>query len=131
MKLIRQPTCLHLYPPQIKMLQLHPALRKEELADTHTIMCSGPVMPDPEAVKNILCKADKEIFFQGAYGIPEASYCMLTHSNSEIFSGSVGNLISNTVAKIFDLSTGMSMPANKEGEICLKGPQVSLLTEEI
>jgi long-chain acyl-CoA synthetase len=40
--------------------------------------------------------------------------------------GSVGIPVSDTYAKIVDLETGEPLPPGKEGEICMKGPQVTL-----
>lgn len=38
---------------------------------------------------------------------------------------SIGVLIPNTLGRIVDLSTGETVPANKPGELQVKGPQVN------
>jgi long-subunit acyl-CoA synthetase (AMP-forming) len=40
--------------------------------------------------------------------------------------GSCGVLLPNTQAKITDLETGEALGPNTRGELCVKGPQVSL-----
>lgn len=124
-----QPTCLHLFPPQFKFLEQHPAIKREHFVDTHTIMCNGSVMPSKPTVEALLHKAGKDIFFQGSYGIPEVPYCFMMEpgSKNNHLLTSVGRPLANTVAKVFDLSTGSGLGAYEEGEIGIKGPQVYLL----
>ena len=43
-------------------------------------------------------------------------------------SGSVGQTIPNTMAKIVDITTGKNIGPNQgEGELCIKGPQVKII----
>lgn len=42
--------------------------------------------------------------------------------------GSCGHVLSNVSAKVIDLTTGDMMPANQDGEICVKTPSVIFIT---
>ena len=41
--------------------------------------------------------------------------------------GSCGQPVPNTTFKVIDVMTGKNLEANKEGEICCKGPQVTCI----
>ena len=41
--------------------------------------------------------------------------------------GSCGQPVPNTTFKVIDVMTGKNLEANKEGEICCKGPQVTYI----
>jgi len=60
------------------------------------------------------------------YGMTETS--PVTHSSpanpDEVKHGSVGVAAPNTECKIIDLETGEALPHNKEGELCVRGPQI-------
>src|SRR6185295_14461354 len=51
-----------------------------------------------------------------------------THSTpstpAKVKFGSVGVPAPNTECKVIDLCTGELLPANKEGEVCVRGPQI-------
>lgn len=38
--------------------------------------------------------------------------------------GSCGTVVRNAEAKVIDIETGMSLPYNQPGEICIRGPQI-------
>lgn len=38
--------------------------------------------------------------------------------------GSCGTVVRNAEVKIIDTETGMSLPYNQPGEICIRGPQI-------
>ena len=40
--------------------------------------------------------------------------------------GSIGQLAPSTEGKVIDAETGKSLGPNKEGELCIKGPQVMM-----
>ena len=50
----------------------------------------------------------------------------MTAHDDEIL-GSCGILVPNTQAKICDVETGKSLASGERGELCIKGPQVSLI----
>lgn len=38
--------------------------------------------------------------------------------------GSCGTVVRNAEAKVIDIETGMSLPYNQPGEVCIRGPQI-------
>lgn len=61
-----------------------------------------------------------------AYGLTECTMGATANppDRSKIRQGSVGIPVFDTECKIVDLETGEDLPPGKEGEICIKGPQV-------
>jgi long-chain acyl-CoA synthetase len=61
-----------------------------------------------------------------AYGLTECSMGATANppARSDIRQGSVGLPVFDTECKVVDLATGEDLPGGKEGEICIKGPQV-------
>jgi long-chain acyl-CoA synthetase len=61
-----------------------------------------------------------------AYGMTECSMGATANppARSNIRQGSVGVPVFDTECKVVDLETGEDLPPGKEGEICIKGPQV-------
>lgn len=61
-----------------------------------------------------------------AYGLTECSMGATANppARSDIRQGSVGIPVFDTECKVVDLETGKDLPPGKEGEICIKGPQV-------
>ncbi len=60
------------------------------------------------------------------YGLTECTMGATSNppERSNIRSGSVGIPVFDTECKVVDLETGENLPTGKEGEICIKGPQV-------
>jgi len=61
-----------------------------------------------------------------AYGLTECTMGATANppEESKIRPGSVGIPVFDTECKVVDLETGENLPPGKEGEICIKGPQV-------
>ena len=58
------------------------------------------------------------------WGMTETSpICLMTPMGKTV-PGSCGIAVPNTEVKIIDLDTGKSLPPNKRGELCIRGPQV-------
>ena len=57
----------------------------------------------------------------------ELSPVALSTRDEIMVPGSCGVLISNTEGKIVDVKTGKNVGPNEVGELCIRGPQVSLL----
>ena len=63
-----------------------------------------------------------------AYGMTECSMGATANppDRAHIRQGSVGIPVFDTECKVVDLESGEDLPPGKEGEICIKGPQVML-----
>ena len=59
-----------------------------------------------------------------ADGMTELSPASHYSTSDTVVPGSIGFLLPNSKCKIVDLKTGESLPVGKEGELCVKGPQV-------
>jgi len=70
-----------------------------------------------EAFSGVVCEA---------YGLTECTMVATANppDRSKIRPGSVGLPVFDTECKVVDLETGEDLPPGREGEICVKGPQV-------
>ena len=80
-----------------------------------------PYMNPPQLLCSIM------IIMQG-YGMTEAqvlsmSLCFAKKPFS-VKPKSCGTVVRNARMKIIDLETGLSLPYNQKGEICIRGPQI-------
>jgi long-chain acyl-CoA synthetase len=86
--------------------------------------CRTNAAPLPVAVKEAFENlVGKEILVEG-YGLTETS--PLTHANplQRAKAGSIGIPLPDTDSRIVDIETGEALPAGKEGELVIRGPQV-------
>jgi long-chain acyl-CoA synthetase len=86
--------------------------------------CVSGAAPLPVEVQESFEKLTKGKIVEG-YGLTEAS--PVTHVNPLYGmrkAGSIGVPLPGTDARIVDMSTGESLPFGKEGELCIRGPQV-------
>ena len=116
-------TLAHLVPPVVLTLSNHPAVEHYDLSSLHTIF-SGAA-PLGEGLTRACMQRIKCDIRQG-YGMTETS--PVTHSSpadpAQVKFGSVGTCAPNTECKVVDLENGQALGPNKEGEICVRGPQV-------
>ena len=66
----------------------------------------------------------KSYFIVPGYGLTETSPLVTISPTEGTKHGSVGIVVANTECKIVDLLSGESLPANKTGELWVRGPQV-------
>lgn len=116
-------TMAHIVPPIVLSLSNSPLVDKYNLKTLHTLF-SGAAPLGEALTKACMERLDCKI--RQGYGMTETS--PVTHSspgNPELVKfGSVGVLAPNTECKVVDLETGAANPARKEGEICVRGPQI-------
>jgi acyl-CoA synthetase (AMP-forming)/AMP-acid ligase II len=116
-------TLAHLVPPIVLALSKNPIVDQYNLSSLHTIF-SGAA-PLGEGLTRA-CIERLECDVRQGYGMTETS--PVTHSSpadaNKVKFGSVGPPAPNTECKVVDLETGAALEPNKEGEICVRGPQV-------
>jgi acyl-CoA synthetase (AMP-forming)/AMP-acid ligase II len=116
-------TLAHLVPPIVLALSKNPLVDKYKLPKLKTIFC-GAAPLDENLTRACMQRLDCEI--RQGYGMTETS--PVTHSSpadpSQVKFGSVGVPAPNTECKVVDLETGALLGPNKEGEVCVRGPQV-------
>jgi len=109
-----------LYVPLVNM----PGFEKYDLSGIKLI-ASGAA-PLPLAVLTSLRKAFSESVVIEAYGLTECS--MGATANPPLpeltKAGSVGLPVFDTECRVADPDTGAELPPGREGELCIKGPQV-------
>jgi acyl-CoA synthetase (AMP-forming)/AMP-acid ligase II len=116
-------TLTHVVPPIILALSKNPVVANYDLSKLKTIF-SGAAPLDEHLTRACMQRLSCEV--RQGYGMTETS--PVTHSSPAdpalVKFGSVGLPAPNTECKIIDLETGESLGHNKEGEVCVRGPQV-------
>ncbi|MCU1266338.1 MAG: 4-coumarate--CoA ligase family protein [Acidobacteria bacterium] len=116
-------TMAHIVPPIVIALSNDPLVDDYDLSKLHTLF-SGAA-PLGEALTRV-CIDRLQVKVRQGYGMTETS--PVTHSSpcdsAQVKFGSVGVCAPNTECKIVDLETGEPRGTNKEGELCVRGPQV-------
>jgi acyl-CoA synthetase (AMP-forming)/AMP-acid ligase II len=116
-------TLAHLVPPIVIALSKNPVVADYDLSKLKTIFC-GAAPLDEHLTRACMTRLDCDV--RQGYGMTETS--PVTHSSpadpEQVKFGSVGVPAPNTECKIVDLETGEVLTHNKEGEVCVRGPQI-------
>ncbi len=116
-------TLAHLVPPIVLALSKHPRVDEFDLSKLKMIF-SGAAPLDENLTRACMERLNCQI--RQGYGMTETS--PVTHSSpadpETVKFGSVGPPAPNTECKIVDLETGEMLGSNKEGEVCVRGPQI-------
>jgi acyl-CoA synthetase (AMP-forming)/AMP-acid ligase II len=116
-------TLAHLVPPIVLAMTKNPVVDNYDLSKLKTIF-SGAAPLDEHLTRACMERLDCDI--RQGYGMTETS--PVTHSSpadpEQVKFGSVGVPAPNTECKIVDLETGETLGPNKEGEVCVRGPQI-------
>ena len=81
--------------------------------------------PVGEALIDLFKKKAPTVKFREGWGMTELSP-VVTSTRDDIFKpGSCGVLLPNTEAKIIDIESGDALGPHQQGELCIRGPQVS------
>jgi acyl-CoA synthetase (AMP-forming)/AMP-acid ligase II len=116
-------TMAHVVPPIMLALAKHPAVARYDLTSLHTIFSAAAPL-GAELERGVAARLGCRV--KQGYGMTEASPAthMAPHDAARGKCGSVGLPVPNTDCKIVDVETGAELGANREGEICVRGPQV-------
>ncbi|MEP6635380.1 MAG: 4-coumarate--CoA ligase family protein [Acidobacteriota bacterium] len=116
-------TLAHLVPPIVLALSKSPIVADYDLSKLRKIF-SGAAPLDQNLTRACMDRLDCGI--RQGYGMTETS--PVTHSSpadpDQVKFGSVGVAAPNTECRILDLQTGEPLGPNKEGELCVRGPQI-------
>ncbi|HKR61649.1 MAG TPA: 4-coumarate--CoA ligase family protein [Pyrinomonadaceae bacterium] len=116
-------TLAHLVPPIVLALSKSPIVDEYDLTSLKAVF-SGAAPLDEKLSQ--ACMQRLKVRIRQGYGMTETS--PVTHSSpsnpANVKHGSVGFAAPNTECKIIDLETGAPLPPNKEGELCVRGPQI-------
>jgi acyl-CoA synthetase (AMP-forming)/AMP-acid ligase II len=116
-------THAHVVPPIMLALARSPAVERYDLSSLRSVFTGAAplgVQIAREVSERLGC-----VVMQG-YGMTETSPAthMTSRDPEKLKAGSVGLLVSNTECRIVGVETGEELGANREGEICVRGPQV-------
>ena len=116
-------TLAHIVPPIVLALTKNPVVDNYDLSKLKTLF-SGAAPLDEHLTRACMQRLDCDV--RQGYGMTETS--PVTHSSppdpAQVKFGSVGIPAPNTECKIIDLETGEALGPNKEGEVCVRGPQI-------
>lgn len=122
-----KPTFLHLAPPLVSFVASCPDISREDLEQVeHIVAAAAP--SGPSLIEKFKRKAPNCVYREG-WGMTETGPTVMFTSLKDEVNGSAGVLLPNTQAKIVDLETGQALGPNKKGELCCKGPQVTIYSK--
>ena len=103
----------------------HPEFRKVDMSRIRLAVSGAAPLPVP--ILQQMLESFSGVVGEG-YGMTEVVMGGLFNppTREGLRAGSVGIPIFDTYAKVIDLETGDPLPPGKEGEICMKGPQVTM-----
>merc|ERR1712198_244917 len=117
-----KPTILHVTPPLVSFLATHPGVTLKHMESVQHILTAAA--PAGAALMQQFKSRFPSITIREGWGMSELSPLALLNPLNEPRDGSCGLPVPNTTFKVIDVVTGKNLEANKEGEICCKGPQV-------
>lgn len=120
-------TMLPVVPPTVLAIAKNPIVENYDLSSIRMVM-SGAAPLGKDLEDTFRARLPNAILGQG-YGMTEAGPVLAqTLSMSKppftVKPGSCGTVVRNAEVKIVDIETGMSLPYNQAGEICIRGPQI-------
>ncbi|KAL8168079.1 hypothetical protein V2J09_009578 [Rumex salicifolius] len=114
-------------PPIVLSLAKSPDIDSYDLSSVRIVM-SGAAPMGKELEDTVRSKLPNAALGQG-YGMTEAgpvlAMCLaFAKEPMEVKSGACGTVVRNAEIKIVDPETGLSLPRNQAGEICIRGSQI-------
>ncbi|KAM3204351.1 4-coumarate-CoA ligase 2 [Capsicum annuum] len=114
-------------PPIVLAISKSPVVDNYDLSSVRRVMCGAA--PLGKGLEDAVRTKFPHAKFGQGYGMTEAgapmSMCLaFAKEPFEIKSGACGTVIRNAEMKIVDPDTGISLPRNKPGEICIRGDQI-------
>ncbi|KAL6661327.1 hypothetical protein ACP70R_000711 [Stipagrostis hirtigluma subsp. patula] len=120
-------TIAPLVPPIVVEMAKSDAVDRHDLSSVRMVI-SGAAPMGKELQDIVRAKLPRAVLGQG-YGMTEAgpvlSMCMaFAKEPSPVKSGACGTVVRNAELKVVDPETGLSLPRNQPGEICIRGKQI-------
>ncbi|KAL9224588.1 hypothetical protein vseg_000608 [Gypsophila vaccaria] len=114
-------------PPIVLAIAKNQDVGKYDLSSVRTIL-SGAAPMGKDLEDTVRAKLPNAKIGQG-YGMTEAGPVLamslaFAKEPMEVKSGSCGTVVRNAELKIVDPDTGLSLPRNQPGEICIRGAQI-------
>jgi acyl-CoA synthetase (AMP-forming)/AMP-acid ligase II len=108
-------------PPALVIMLNHPSFSQYDKSSLHYIYSGAAPLPlelAKQATRAFNCP------LINGYGLTETSPLINTQTIHMIKLDAVGAPVSDTMEKVVDLDTDEELPAGKEGELLVKGPQI-------
>uniref|UniRef100_A0A803NDF5 4-coumarate--CoA ligase n=1 Tax=Chenopodium quinoa TaxID=63459 RepID=A0A803NDF5_CHEQI len=114
-------------PPIVLAIAKNPDMDKYDLSSVRVVL-SGAAPMGKDLEDAVRAKLPNAKLGQG-YGMTEAgpvlAMCLaFAKEPMDVKSGSCGTVVRNAELKIVDPDTGLSLPRNQSGEICIRGSQI-------
>lgn len=114
-------------PPIVLAIAKNRDVGKFDLSSIRIVLCGAAPM-GKDLAETLAAKLPNAKLGQG-YGMTEAgpvlSMCLAFAKDPiEVKSGSCGTVVRNAELKIVDPDSGLSLPRNQPGEICIRGSQI-------
>eukprot|EP01018_Ginkgo_biloba_P005454 Gb_41091 [translate_table: standard] len=114
-------------PPIVLAIAKNAMVEDYDLSSIRIVL-SGAAPLGKELEEALRTRVPNALFGQG-YGMTEAgpvlAMCLaFAKEPFPVKPGSCGTVVRNAQVKIIDPETGVSLPHNKPGEICIRGPQI-------
>jgi 4-coumarate--CoA ligase len=114
-------------PPIVLAIAKNPIVENYDLSSIKMVM-SGAAPLGKELEDAFRARLPNAILGQG-YGMTEAGPVLaqtlsMCKTPFPVKAGSCGTVVRNAEVKIIDTETGVSLPYNQPGEICIRGPQI-------
>ncbi|XP_052807546.1 uncharacterized protein LOC128241441 [Mya arenaria] len=123
-----KPNLLQVVPPVMVLFSKYPKVANYDLSSVTQIIC-GAAPLSKEIEDTVKTKLNIQCIHQG-YGMTEVGVTHLNGRDNSRYK-SVGKLLPLVEMKIVDVDSGRIMGVNEEGEIWVKGPQLSLGYHEL
>jgi acyl-CoA synthetase (AMP-forming)/AMP-acid ligase II len=114
-------TRAYLVPPIVLALAKHPLVERYDLSKLQTIV-SGAAPLSAELAD--ACAARLGCQVKQGYGLTETSPVTHVAPDERNKPGSIGPGLRNTEYKVVDIETGAALGPGRQGELCVRGPQV-------
>lgn len=123
----RKITGMAVVPPIVLAITKFAQVDQFDLSSVRKVLC-GAAPLGKELEDSFRVRIPRAVIGQG-YGMTEAgpvlSMCMsFAKEPTSVKPGSCGSVVRNAQMKIVDPETGVSLPYNKPGEICIRGDQI-------
>lgn len=121
-----RPTFLNLVPPLVSFLATNPVVKSAHL-NSVSLVTGGAAPFGPALIEKFMEKVHPhKIQFQEGFGMTESSPLTHIQPMEGALLGACGRPVSNTMAKIVDIDTGVALGPGEQGELCVSGPQVMM-----
>ncbi|KXS09105.1 putative amp-binding enzyme [Gonapodya prolifera JEL478] len=120
-------TSLFLVPPIVLFLSQHPAVDQFDTSSVKTILSGAAPLPWESVIQLKKRKGFKNVVVQQGWGMTETATAVTMTPLDDVRVNSVGPILPNIEVKLVDPDNHEAVGVGKEGEIWVRGPNVTYL----